>query len=126
MCRTAVSSIFKDVLMQNIENITGKKIEGVCKQTFFGCFVGISHSQFEFIGNESHIKEISSNSDIIKKHIKNWTNDKTTKISKIFHKAITQNNLISEKDVKLIMETKYYMDISTCNRKTHYHLIFDK
>jgi phage anti-repressor protein len=55
----------------------------------------------------------------------NAKTDKTTKISKLFHKTIKQNNLISEKDVKLIMESKHNVDIS-CNRKTHYHLIFDK
>jgi len=47
---------------------------------------------------------------LYKKHINNWTNDKTTKISKVFHKTIQQNNLISDKDVKLIMQSKYNKD----------------
>jgi len=126
MCRTAISSIFKDVLINNIESITGKSVQNICKMSFFGCFIGISHSKFQFLGNESPIKEQITNTELIKKHINNWVNDKTTKISKVFHKTIQQNNLISDKDVKLIMQSKHNKDISSCNRKTHYHLIFNK
>ena len=126
ICRTAISSIFKDVLIENIEDITGLKIQDVCKLTYFGCFVGMHHTEYPFIGNESPQKELLSNMQLIKSQIDSWMQNQYTKISKIFRKTIEQNNKISESDVKLIMKSKFNIDITSNKRKTNWHLVFDK
>ena len=126
MCRNTISSVFKDVLIENIENITGLNIQDVCKLTYFGCFVGMSHSKFPFTGNESSPKELVANSELIKLQINNWVKNPSTKISKIFRKCIQENNKITIINVKTIMSSKYNMDLTSNKRKTNWHLVFEK
>jgi hypothetical protein len=126
MCRNTISSVFKDVLIENIENITGLNIQDVCKLTYFGCFVGMSHSKFPFTGNESSPKELVANSELIKSQINNWVKNPSTKISKIFRKCIQENNKITIINVKTIMSSKYNMDLTSNKRKTNWHLVFEK
>jgi hypothetical protein len=126
MCRTSISSVFKDVLIENIENITNLKIQDVCKLTHFGCFVGMNHSKFPFIGNESPEKELQTNSQLIKSQIDNWVKNPTTKIAKVFFKCIEQDNKISNIRVKDLMNSKFNMDLTSNKRNTNYHLIFGK
>jgi len=126
MCRTAISSIFKDVLIESIEKITGLQLKDVCKLTYYGCFVGMSHNKYPFIGNESSEKVILSNSEIIKNQINNWLKNPDTNIAKLFKKTIQQNNTISKEQVKIIMKSKYNIDL-TCNTRKHkWHLVFNK
>lgn len=61
-----------------------------------------------------------SNSELIKKQIDNWVKNKTTNISKIFHKCLENDNKISTTDVQIIMKSKCKHDI------THWHLVFGK
>ena len=126
MCRTSISSIFKDVLIENIENITGLKIQDVCKLTYFGCFTCMTHSKFPFVGNESTPKELVKNSELIKSQIDNWIKTPLTKIAQIFQKCIKENNKISIVDVKTIMNSKYNIDLTLNKRKTNWHLVFEK
>ena len=126
MCRTAISSIFKDVLIESIEKITGLQLKDVCKLTYYGCFVGMSHNKYPFIGNESPEKVILSNSEIIKNQINNWLKNPDTNIAKLFKKTIQQNNIIFKNEIKEIMKSKYNIDL-TCNTRKHkWNLIFDK
>jgi len=126
MCKTSISSIFKDVFIKNIENITGLKIQDVCKLTYFGCFIGMRHCEFPYVGKEFNKKENLSNDELVKKQVDNWIDNKTTKISKIFMKCLQQDNKISDKEVKEIMNSKFNIDISLNTRKTRWHLIFGK
>jgi len=126
MCKTSISSIFKDVFIENIENITGLKIQDVCKLTYFGCFIGMRHCEFPYVGKEFNKKENLSNDELVKKQVDNWIDNKTTKISKIFMKCLQQDNKISDKEVKEIMNSKFNIDISLNTRKTRWHLIFGK
>lgn len=49
-----------------------------------------------------------------------------TNISKIFRKTLDQNNTITKEQVKIIMNSKYNIDL-TCNKKKNkWYLIFDK
>ena len=57
-CQKSLSSIFKQDFVKNIEELTGLTIQDVCKLTHVGCFVGMSHSEFPFIGNVSPKKNI--------------------------------------------------------------------
>jgi hypothetical protein len=126
MCRNAISSIFRDVLIESVHKITGLQIKDVCKLTYYGCFVGMIHKEFPFTGNESSEKVILSNSEIIKKQIDTWIKNTGTNISKIFMKTLNQNNTISKEQVKIIMKSKYNIDL-TCNTRKHkWHLVFNK
>jgi hypothetical protein len=49
-----------------------------------------------------------------------------TKNAKIFMKCLQQDNKISDKEVKEIMNSKFNIDISLNTRKTRWHLIFGK
>lgn len=125
MCRNAISSIFRDVLIESLHKITGLQIKDVCKLTYYGCFVGMIHKEFPFKGNESSEKVILSNSEIIKKQIDTWIKNTGTNISKIFMKTLNQNNTISKEQVKIIMNSKYNIDL-TCNTKKKWYLVFNK
>jgi hypothetical protein len=49
-----------------------------------------------------------------------------TNIAKLFKKTIQQNNTISKEQVKIIMKSKYNIDL-TCNTRKHkWHLVFNK
>ena len=126
MCRSAISSVFKDVLMKNIEKITGLKIQDVCKLSFNGCFIGMTHKNFPFIGNETVKRTVLTNIELIEKMINNWCQNDNLNIAKIFKKCINQDNKISKSDVQLIMNSKFKVDITSNKRKTHWHLIFEK
>jgi hypothetical protein len=126
MCRNTISSVFKDVVIENIENTTGLKIQDVCKLTHFGCFIGMHHIKFPFTGNESPIKNLVTNSELIKIQIDNWIQNSSTKISRIFKKCIDENNKVTMIDVKKIMNSKYNIDLTSNKRKTNWHLVFGK
>ena len=126
MCRTAISSIFKDVLIENLENILGLKIQDVCKINYNGCFVGVTHSKFPFVGNETCSKVKLTDDDLMKKQIDSWSDiNNNTNIAKIFKKIII-NTKISQQDIKTIMNHKHMIDITLNTRKTNWHLVFKK
>ena len=126
ICRTAISSVFKDVLIENLENITGLKIQDVCKINFSGCFIGMTHTKFPFLGNETTPRESLTDLEKIKKQIDSWCNqDNTTIIAKIFKIAIKNNNIISKKDVKELMYPNY-VDLCNNKRKQKWHLVFKR
>jgi hypothetical protein len=126
MCRTAVSTFFKDVLIENIENITGVKATGVCKLNNIGCFVGMDHKEFPFVGHESIIRH-HPDDEIMKKQIDSWMKtENNDKVSKIFKKIIEQNNQITKEDVRIMMKANYNVDITLNKKKLKWHLVFGK
>jgi phage anti-repressor protein len=126
MCRNSISSIFRDTLIESIQKITGLQIKDVCKLTYYGCFVGMIHKEFPFTGNESSEKVILLNSEIIKKQIDIWIKNTGTNISKVFRKTLDQNNTISKEQVKIIMNSKYNIDLTCNTKKNKWYLVFDK
>lgn len=126
MCRTAISSVFKDVLIENIETLTGLQIEDVCKINYNGCFVGMTHKKFPFLGHETTKREQQTEIELIKRQIDNWILDTNqTVIAKIFRKTLEQNNSLSITDVKNLQNQKY-VDITSNKRKNKWYLVFGK
>lgn len=44
--KSDISSIFKKVFIETIEDITGLKLENICKSNYHACFVGMTHKSF--------------------------------------------------------------------------------
>jgi phage anti-repressor protein len=124
-CRNSVSSAFKDVFIENIEEVTGLKFQNVTKITHYGCFVGMTHSKYLCNGKESCIKNLTDR-DYIKKYIDNWLKNDSTSISKIFKKCIMNNNRIDLSDVKIILDSKHNIDLTKNKKKHKWYLIFEK
>ena len=124
--KTSLSSTFKEALIKNIEDISGLKIQDVSKIRYFGCFVGMKHLNFNCDGVETPEKELLSKSQLIKEQIDNWIKNPVTKISKIFFKCIEQNNNISNNQVKELLESKRYVNLTSEKKNTNYHLIYIK
>ena len=122
-CRTAISSIFRDDLIENLGNILDKKIEDVCKLTFNGCFVGVIHKNFLDIGNESSPRQLVSDEVSIKTQIDKWLKCDSI-IANIFKLAL-KNKKISIREVRNIMDNSY-SDLTLNKKKRKWYLVFEK
>lgn len=122
-CQTNVSSIFRDELIKSIEDITKLTIKDVCKLSYTGCFVGMTHSKFLFIGNERLVVEMTDY-HYIEKQITNWLNvQNKSNIGQFFRKIISSpNKKLLIADAKLTMK-----DVESIVKKSNKtHLIFSK
>jgi T5orf172 domain len=103
--KSQISNTFKDVLIKAISDITGLQLQEVCKLTYRGCFVGMTHSKFPFIGNESPQKPISTDLDVVKKQIDIWMVG-TSKIANLFRVLNNSDNKkLDVSQVRHIMKT---------------------
>jgi phage anti-repressor protein len=119
MCRTAISTIFKDHFIKTIENLTGLKAQ----DTYIGCFTGMNHTEFPFTGQDQGL----SDNEIMKKRLDSWINpENNDNISKIFKKIVAQNNQITKEEVRTMMRSKYNVDLTLNRKKLKWNLIFGK
>jgi hypothetical protein len=123
-CQKSISTFFKQDFIKNIENGTGLILQDVKKMSYDGCFVGMCHKEFPYIGNILPEKVVElTETEIIEKQIKKWIN--TSNISTLFRKINeTDEKKLPINQVKLIMK-----DINVTlqkNSKTFIHLVFNK
>ena len=128
MCRTAVSTFFKDSLIKNIENITGLKAQDICKLNNIGCFTCMHHTEFPFTGHEFVIRHKGLSDDYhMKSRIDSWMDpENNDTISKIFKKTIEQNNQITQEEVRIMLKSNYNVDITKNRKKSKWYLVFGK
>lgn len=105
-CQKSLSSIFKQDFVKNIEELTGLTIQDVCKLTHVGCFVGMSHSEFPFIGNVSPKKISETDYQLIEKQVKKWSDtNNNSKIAQLFRRIdLTEDKKLSINQVRLFMK----------------------
>jgi phage anti-repressor protein len=126
MCRTTISDVFKKDLCKNLENLTGLKIQDVCKINQIGCFVGMEHSYFPFVGNETHSKPDISIEQKIENQIDKWIDpENKSYISTIFKTILNNNYFISEKKTRDLMKNSYF-DFTLNKKKHNWHYIFKR
>lgn len=90
-----------------------------------GCFVGVTHKNFPFIGKEFAPRELKTNDELIKKQIDKWNDkDNNDLIAKVF-KKIKLNQNISIKDVRELFGESY-CDLTLNKKKRKWYLVFDK
>lgn len=121
--KSEISSVFKSLFIEKIENITGLKIQNICKLNYQGCFVGMIHKDFNCIGNKSSEKIIISEEDHIKKLIDSWIHAKNNTNIALLFKEIKQEGVLSNENVKKIMNNGY---VSLNPNKNKWNLIFRK
>lgn len=123
-CRTNVSSTFKDVFIENVSKLTGLEIQDVCKLTYSGCFVGMTHTNFPFSGNETSPRELLKDKDYIKKQVDSWNlEENTSNIARLFRALRDNNGKLSNEKVKVIMKE---INVTLNKKKTKWFLVFDK
>ena len=127
MCRNAISSIFRNSFIENIEDLTGLKLQDVCKINYQGCFVGMTHKNFPFVGFEFSSRIFLSDQEYIKKQVDKWIkNDNNDIIAKVFKTLIkTENNKLSILKVREMFGNSY-CDLTLNKKKRQWHLVFSK
>lgn len=119
--KSRISNTFKEVLIETISKITGIELQQVCKHTYRGCFVGMSHSKFLFLGNVSPEKRKEPEMDLIKKQIDTWLVD-VSKIADFFRMLkSSQNNKV---DIRIVRELMKNSNLTSNKKNKKISLIF--
>jgi len=129
-CQKSVSSVFKQVLIEEIEEITELKLQDVNKINYNGCFIGMIHKNFDCNGNETSPRENLTDYEKIKKQIDKWIDiENNDIIAKIFREMLKNNYKLSNSIVKELYKTKQttsYVTMPLNPKKNNWHLVFNK